>query len=71
MTECDLDDTVPDWLIEHPETLAVFQELGVDQHCGGKSLEYASLEAGLDPEAVLARLRSLLGGDRPGSDRRA
>ena len=30
MSECDLDTSVPDWVIDHPETLAVFQELGID-----------------------------------------
>jgi len=38
MDECDLDTSVPDWIIEHPETLATFQELGIDYGCGGKSL---------------------------------
>ncbi|AMV37534.1 DUF542 domain-containing protein [Planctomyces sp. SH-PL62] len=70
MTGCDLDSSVPDWVIDHPETEAVFQELGVDQHCGGKSLAYACRESGLDPEAVLTRLLRVLDasgrGDRPG-----
>jgi len=26
MTSCDLDTSVPDWIIEHPETLVVFRE---------------------------------------------
>jgi len=62
MNDCDLDTSVPDWLLDHPETRAVFDELGVDQHCGGKSLAYACREAGLDPRAVLARLLEVLGG---------
>lgn len=71
MTGCDLDSSVPDWVIDHPETEAVFRDLGVDQHCGGKSLAYACRESGLDPEAVLARLLRVLDGgsdrdDRPG-----
>ncbi|MBI3465040.1 MAG: DUF542 domain-containing protein [Planctomycetes bacterium] len=33
--ECDLDTSVPDWIIEHPETLALFQEFGIDYCCGG------------------------------------
>ena len=56
MTSCDLDSTVPDWIIEHPETLAVFQELSIDYSCGGKSLGYACREQGLDAEVVLAKL---------------
>jgi hypothetical protein len=37
----DLDSSVPDWLIEHPGLLALFQELGIDYCCGGKSLRTA------------------------------
>ena len=56
MNSCDLDTSVPDWVIEYPETLVVFQELGIDYTCGGKSLAYACLERGLDAKVVLARL---------------
>ncbi len=55
---CDLDTPVPDWIIEHPETLAIFKELGIDYSCGGKSLAYSCGERGLDSEAVLAKLLS-------------
>jgi len=55
--ECDLDSSVPEWVIEHPETLAMFQELGIDYCCGGKSLEFACRERGLDPILVLSRIR--------------
>jgi iron-sulfur cluster repair protein YtfE (RIC family) len=60
MTDCDLDTPVPDWIIEHPETHAVFQRLGIEDCCGGKSLAYACHQQGLDPEAVLSTLRTLL-----------
>ena len=56
MIDCDLDTSVPDWLIDHPESLAVFQELGIDCSCGGKSLGYACRQQGLDAEAVLSKL---------------
>ncbi|MFO0929059.1 MAG: DUF542 domain-containing protein [Gemmataceae bacterium] len=52
----DLDTSVPDWVIDHPETLSVFQELGIDTCCGGKSLGFACRQRGLDGEAVLAKL---------------
>jgi|GEM_PF-829790 len=58
MSDCDLETSVPDWLIEHPETWAVFRELGIDDACGGKSLEYACCQRGLNPESVIATLRS-------------
>lgn len=57
MTECDLDSSVPDWVIDHPQSLALFQELGIDYCCGGKSLESACRERQLDPQAILDRLR--------------
>jgi iron-sulfur cluster repair protein YtfE (RIC family) len=41
MTSCDLETSVPEWVIERPETLPVFQEWGIDYSCGGKSLAYA------------------------------
>jgi len=46
MTECSPETSAPDWIIEYPETLAVFQELGIDYSCGGKSLELACREEG-------------------------
>lgn len=55
--DCDLDTSVPDWLIEHPETFALIQQLGIDYSCGGKSLRYACQERGLDAHGVLASLR--------------
>lgn len=60
MTDCDLDTPVPDWVIEHPETLAVFQELRIDTCCGGKSLEFACHQQGLDAQAVLEKLLGCL-----------
>ena len=56
MSEWDLDTSVTDWVIEHPELLAVFQELGIEHCCEGKSLRYACRQRGLDPDAVLLRL---------------
>lgn len=56
MTVCDLDTAVPDWVIDHPETLAVFQKLGLDCSCGGKSLAYVCHERGLNAMQVLEEL---------------
>lgn len=60
MSECDLDSSVPDWVIEHPQTLSVFQRLGIDYCCGGKTLAFACRERGLDANDVLARLHDCL-----------
>lgn len=58
--ECDLDTSIPDWIIEHPETTAVFGELGLDISCAGKSLTYMCHQQGLSPTAVLARLQAVI-----------
>ncbi len=64
MVRCDLETAVTDWVIEHPETLATFQELGIDYCCGGESLAYACRERGLDAAAVLSRLQRCLAADQ-------
>ena len=53
---CDLDTSVSDWVIDHPESLIVFQELAIDYCCGGKSLAYACRQQEMDAHAVLAEL---------------
>ena len=58
MQEVDLDSSVPDWLIEYPQALALFQSLGIDYHCGGKSLESACAERGLDPREVIRLVKA-------------
>jgi regulator of cell morphogenesis and NO signaling len=60
MSACDLDTSIPDWVIEHPELLAVFEELGIDSCCGGVSLAYACRRQGLDAQAVLEIVRARL-----------
>lgn len=60
MGECDLDTSVPDWIIEHPASLAIFQECGIYYSCGGKSLAYACQQQGLDAQIVLKKLLDCL-----------
>ncbi len=55
MTLIDLDQSVPELLIDHAPLLAVFKRLGIEYTCGGKSLQTACRERGLDPDHV-ARL---------------
>lgn len=57
---CELHDSLPDWIIEHPETQPLFVELGLDTSCGGKSLEYLCRQQGHDPQRVLERIRQVL-----------
>jgi regulator of cell morphogenesis and NO signaling len=53
----DLDTSVPDWLIEYPELMRLFETLGIDYSCGGKSLKAAAQDAGLDPTNLLKQLQ--------------
>lgn len=55
---CDLETSIPDWIIEHPATACVFNELGLDISCGGKSLSYVCRHRGLSPTDVLQRLQT-------------
>ncbi|TWU22029.1 hypothetical protein Pla52o_30770 [Novipirellula galeiformis] len=52
--------SIPEWIIEYPETTRVFNELGLDTSCAGKSLQYVCHHQGLSPPMVLARLRQLI-----------
>lgn len=66
MRECDLNTSAPDWIIEYPATLSVFQEFGIDYTCGGKSLEYECQQRGLSPALVLSRIENVLACDEQG-----
>lgn len=61
ITDCDLDTPVPDWIIDHPQSLALFKELGIDYSCGGKSLGYVCRQRGLDPNEVFQELQRRIG----------
>jgi len=56
----DLASSVPDWLIEYPQLLRTFEELGIDYCCGGKSLEVACRERGLNLHVVMAQLQATI-----------
>jgi iron-sulfur cluster repair protein YtfE (RIC family) len=49
---CDLDSSIPDWLIDYPATAPVFAAYGLDTSCGGKSVRYLCTSQDLDAEAV-------------------
>ncbi|MGN6132942.1 MAG: DUF542 domain-containing protein, partial [Aureliella sp.] len=44
------------WVIDHPASVAIVEQLGIDYCCGGRSLATACLARGHDPETVAARL---------------
>lgn len=58
--QCDLDTSIPDWIIEYPETTVVFGELGLDIDCAGKSLAYVCHQHGLSPPVVLEQLQAAI-----------
>ncbi len=60
MQQRDLESSVSDWVIDHPETLPVFEQHGVDYTCGGKSLAHACRQRGLDPAWFLGELLKVL-----------
>ena len=57
MTSIDLDKSVADWAIDYPASVAVFEAHGIDYCCGGKSLEYACRQAGINPQQIAEELR--------------
>ncbi|MCM2369686.1 hypothetical protein [Aporhodopirellula aestuarii] len=57
---CNLETTIPDWIIEHPETTGVFNEFNLDISCAGKSLQYVCLQHGLNPAEMLLRVRTVI-----------
>lgn len=62
MTEFGLETSLPDWVIEHPESTTVFEQLGIDYSCGGNSLAYACEQNGLDPNSILSQLHAVIYG---------
>ncbi|MES2788355.1 MAG: DUF542 domain-containing protein [Planctomycetota bacterium] len=60
MKQLTLATSVPDWLVAFPQLLTVFEELNIDCCCGRKSLEHACEERGLNPQATMTYLQSVL-----------
>ena len=58
--QVDLDSSIVDWVIEHPESTPVLERYGIDYSCAGKSLEYACRQRGIDPQFVLDEIRRVM-----------
>jgi poly(ADP-ribose) glycohydrolase ARH3 len=58
----DLDASPVDWVIDQPSAAAIFDRLGIDYSCPGKSLEYQCQRLGLDGADVLRQLREAADG---------
>jgi len=53
--------TVQDVVVEHPQTLAVFEKHGIDYCCGGgKGLTNAAQEQGVDVDSLVAELAAVI-----------
>jgi regulator of cell morphogenesis and NO signaling len=64
MDAIDVDDSVPDIVVDHPELFELFRDLGIDCTCGGKSLRTACRERHLDPENVCQQCHERLQRDK-------
>lgn len=60
MQHVDETSSVPDWIIEYPALLSYFEQLGIDYSCGGKSLEIACGERGLNIGDVIKQCERLV-----------
>jgi regulator of cell morphogenesis and NO signaling len=60
MNAIDVDSSVPDIVVDHPQLFELFRELGIDCTCGGKSLRTACFEQRFQPEEVLQQCYSWL-----------
>jgi regulator of cell morphogenesis and NO signaling len=58
--QVDLDSSIVDWVIEHPESIPIFEKFGIDYSCAGKSLEYACQQSGIDPRFIVNELRRVI-----------
>lgn len=60
LLHCGPEASIPDWIIEYPETSRIFDEFRLDSSCGGKSLEYVCEQEGVDIDCVLVRLEQVV-----------
>lgn len=65
LVNCDLNTSIPDWIIDYPETADVFEQLQLDTSCAGKSLDYLCYQRGLCPSVVLQMLKEVIQSGRP------
>jgi regulator of cell morphogenesis and NO signaling len=58
MSDDDADKSLVDWAIDVPEAQRVFEELGLDYSCAGKSLEYVCRQRDIPLQLVLLKIRA-------------
>lgn len=60
MTNLDLDTSVVEWVIDHPEVQCLLESLGIDQSCPGRSLGFVCRQMDLEPNFVLKQLQAII-----------
>ena len=56
MCRLDVTDPIVDWVIEYPHAVPLFEQHGIDYTCGGKSLEYACEQRGVNVEELMREI---------------
>ncbi len=69
MTQMNLNSSVGTWVAAHPQTSRVFEALQIEYCCdGGKSLEQACWDRGLDPQQVVQQLEQTIAEDEQSTE---
>jgi regulator of cell morphogenesis and NO signaling len=69
MAQVNLSSSVGNWVTAHPQTSRVFEALQIDYCCGGgKSLEQACWDRGLDPKQVVQQLEQAVTEDEESTE---
>ena len=69
MAQVNLNSSVGNWVTAHPQTSRVFESLQIDYCCGGgKSLEQACWDRGLDPKQVVQQLEQAITEDEESTE---
>ena len=57
MGELGFESSIVDWVVEHPELIPFFEKQGIDYCCGGRSVENACRERGIEPQLIIDELQ--------------
>lgn len=60
MSRLDVTDPIVDWVIEYPHAVPLFEQHGIDYTCGGKSLEFACEQRGVDAQRIAREILEAL-----------
>lgn len=69
MTQVNLNSSIGTWVAVHPQTSRIFEALQIEYCCGGgKSLEQACWDRGLDPQQVMQQLEQAITEDEESTE---